>query len=147
MNFPSRRDLWLLMLVWFTIAGLALGSAILVWKGAFALHSWVTAGLLLGSAAFLLWIVYGTSYTIEGNVLVIRCGPFRWRVPLDDIVGVSPTDDPSSAPACSLDRLEIRYRSYDTILISPEQREEFVTALRKRCPALAESHDPHPPGS
>ena len=67
--------------------------------------------------------------------LIIRSGVFRWRVPIRQIESVTPTNNPSSAPALSLDRLEIRYGP-KTILVSPADQEGFVRALRTVNPRI-----------
>ncbi|RDW18030.1 hypothetical protein CWR45_10245 [Oceanobacillus chungangensis] len=43
------------------------------------------------------------------------------------------TKNPLSSPALSLKRLEIVYGQYNSVLISPFDREEFIRILSKRC--------------
>ena len=64
--------------------------------------------------------------------LLVRSGPFRWRVPLGQIHSVTPTRNPLSSPALSLDRLRIEYGDGKWILISPRERERFLEALEAR---------------
>lgn len=70
-------------------------------------------------------------YGIEDNWLIIRFGVVRRRIPLSDIREVHPTHNPLSSPALSLDRLAIRIDDgyMGMSLISPAQREEFLTLL------------------
>ena len=58
----------------------------------------------------MLWILYGTAYTITSDRVQARSGPFRFQIPLLEIDSVEPSHSPFSSPACSLDRLDIRYR-------------------------------------
>ena len=37
-----------------------------------------------------LWLLLGTRYILEPDQLLVRSGPFRWRVPIADIVPSSP---------------------------------------------------------
>jgi hypothetical protein len=95
------------------------------------------AGLLAATAAFSFWVLYGTRYGFVGRALHVRSGPFRWRVPLASIDHVRPTRNPLSAPAPSLDRLEVRYKERRRyILISPADKGGFLRALVARAPHL-----------
>ena len=85
--------------------------------------------------AFTIWVVYGTRYGFFRNALVIRSGPFKWRVPLGDIEWVRPSRNPLSSPATSLDRLQVRYGKR-SVLISPEDKAGFLRALVARAHQL-----------
>jgi hypothetical protein len=74
LEFPSKRDVWL---------------AVVVWTG--------TAMLVAG--AFGPWTLYGTGCHITAVEIAVRGGPFRWRVPLDAIESVVPSCNPLSSPA------------------------------------------------
>jgi hypothetical protein len=80
-------------------------------------------------------VLYAVDYTLEGDALRIRASFFRWRVPLAAIDSVEPTRNPLSSPACSLDRLLIRYGAR-RIMISPEDKTVFLRALAARAPQL-----------
>jgi hypothetical protein len=56
-------------------------------------------------AAAVLFTTFPLNYEIASGELVARSGLMRWRVPLDAIQEVSPSRNPASAPAWSLDRL------------------------------------------
>ncbi len=93
--------------------------------------------LLVGGAGFLLWMLYGTSYTFSPGGLRIRCGPFGILVPLSQIGSVVPSRNMLSSPACSLDRLLISYRQgRRKLLVSPEDKAGFLQALVARCTHL-----------
>jgi len=69
--------------------------------------------------------------------LRIRCGPFRYRVPLAEIDLVQPSHNPLSSPAASLDRLLIKWHEERRrILISPAPEADFLRELDRRCPQL-----------
>jgi hypothetical protein len=97
---------------------------------------WLTPALLL-PAALPLWLLRTTDYTITDTHLRIRCGPLRWNVPLADVRSVRPTRNPLSSPALSLDRLRIEYSRSLAVMVSPEDKEGFLRALRTRAPGLA----------
>jgi hypothetical protein len=103
---------------------------------AFFLVALPAAGIIaIVAAAFLslfLWGCYHTRYEITTSDLIVRYGPFRTTVELQAIVGVFPTRNPLSAPAPSLDRLQIDYRKNGVrafVLISPKDKEGFVRDL------------------
>lgn len=79
-----------------------------------------------------LWLYLGTHYTVTGEFLSVKSGPFFWSIPLDDITAIEPTHNPLSSPALSLDRLLIRYGGGAELMISPADKAGFMTALRKR---------------
>lgn len=83
-----------------------------------------------------LWLVLDTNYTLTTDELLIRSGPFRWRIALGDVREVSPSHSWISSPALSLDRLRIRYGTDRSILVSPREKQRFIDALRQRCPSV-----------
>ena len=84
--------------------------------------------LLLG-VGLPLWIFVGTHYTFVRDELIVRSGPFRWRIPLRDIKSVTPTRDMLSSPALSLDRLRIDYGKGRAVLVSPVDKDAFLQAI------------------
>lgn len=138
--FPSKRDGWLVAIVWLS-GGLLLGTAWLplASPGLGALR--IPVALLHGLGAGLgFWVLYGTSYRIADRELLVRGGPFRWRIPLDAIRSVTPTNNPLSSPACSLDRLRIAYGDR-ALMVSPADKAGFLAALAGRCPQLSLAAD------
>ena len=93
--------LWIASLVDFAVAAW-------LWLGAREAPAFV-APLLVLAGAFQLHALYSVAYTLDASDLRIRASFFRWRVPLADIESIEPTRNPLSSPACSLDRLLIRY--------------------------------------
>ncbi len=132
--FAAKIDTWLLVL----IAGSALGCVYAAGSVAFSGEParWVIAGILLLSAAGMIWVLGSTTYTLTKSELRVRCGPFRWRVPLSEIRGVTPTRNPLSSPAPSLDRLRIEYGRGGSIMISPTDKDGFLRELESRRSAL-----------
>jgi hypothetical protein len=128
-RFVSKRDGWLVALLW--------GASLVD----FAVAAWLLGGprgepgfvapLLVAAGLFQLHALYGTHYTFEGDTLVIRASFFRWRIPVAAIESVEPTRNPLSSPACSLDRLLLRW-SGRRVMISPADRAGFLRALRQR---------------
>jgi hypothetical protein len=95
------------------------------------------AGTLM---ALILWSCHSTRYEINSSSLIVRFGPFRKTLRLDAITEVFPTRNPLSAPAPSLDRLQINYRRENGMrslaLISPREKLAFVRDLAGATPNL-----------
>jgi hypothetical protein len=78
-----------------------------------------------------LWLLASTSYRIEGAILIISCGPFRWNIPLSEIHRISSSRSVTSGPALSLSRLRIEYGRGQVVLVSPRDPEAFLQAVGK----------------
>lgn len=98
---------------------------------------WPGLALMFLIAAFIAHMLLTTYYQVKGSVLKIRCGFFFDRtVPIDAIREVKETRDPSSAPAASLDRLILRYDRFDSVVISPKEKEAFIQHLLNINPGI-----------
>lgn len=97
---------------------------------------WALLPLLVAMAVFV-WLLNSTSYAFEGGTLLVRCGPCRWHIPLEQIFAVQDTDSVRSAPAMSMDRLEIRFADDERMLISPRDKAAFLAELHRQAPRLA----------
>lgn len=137
--FRSKVDAWLVALMaaslLFALAGV-LVAAVSVADPAV----WLGLGMTLVVGAFVSWIFLSTRYALDGRELVVRSGPFRWRIDLATIESVTPSRNPLSSPALSLDRLKIRCGKSRFLLVSPAERDRFLAALVRAEPAL-ERHD------
>jgi hypothetical protein len=79
----------------------------------------------------MIYLVTSTHYIIDGNRLIIKLGFLTYRtIDIQTILKISETNNPLSAPAASLDRLEINYTKNNTILISPKLKTEFIEQIR-----------------
>ncbi|MGE0796997.1 MAG: PH domain-containing protein [Lautropia sp.] len=124
----SKIDRWLLLIIVFAIAASLYASIELVRAGPPAAR-W-TLLLTVGLGVVLpLWLLLDTRYLLRPDRLAIRCGPFRWQVPIAEIEAIVPTRNPLSSPALSLDRLRIDYGRGRSIMISPQHRQRFLEEL------------------
>jgi len=128
MYFPSKRDLWLGLLIWGLVLLAAVPALLKPGKGQL---------IIMGAVIlFIGWIWFGTGYEISDVELKIRCGPFRQSIPLQDIREIKRTRSPLSAPACSLDRMEIKYGKSKRVMISPADKEGFIKMLIGKSPQI-----------
>ncbi|MDX1562212.1 MAG: PH domain-containing protein [Gammaproteobacteria bacterium] len=126
LGFNSKADLGLL--------AVALGVvAICVWLAAafWEQDTGISVVLIAVGVLFPLWLMLSLRYFMSDDTLRIRCGPFKWRIPIAAITSVEPVRSVLSAPALSLDRLRIDY-SGRSVMISPEPRGEFLRQLEHR---------------
>lgn len=76
-------------------------------------------------------------YVLEGDMLLIHSGFLVTRIPIHAIRSVRATRVMVSAPAWSMDRLEIRYgQGMHFAIISPLNRSAFLRTLLYRAPQL-----------
>ena len=138
-RFASKRDFWLVIVLWgaalglvYAIIDVAASPTPVAFRVMFLL-------VCIGRRAALIpWILYGTSYALTEEALLIRCGPFRHRVLVSTILEVAPSRRPVSSPACSLDRLHIKYEgSRLGVLISPSDKQSFLQELASLDPQLS----------
>lgn len=132
--YPSKVDLWLAVVLVLAMA-LAIVSAFGAVTDKDPTAIWLMALVLVPAVLLPAWVLLGTNYVLDQGLLRIRCGPFRWTVPIAEIQTIEPTRSPISSPALSLDRLRISYSTNKSILISPRDARQFINdleAMRKR---------------
>ncbi len=135
MSFRSAVDGWLRALVLLNTVVVSCASMPLLISGAAdSLPGRVLIALatLLIGVGLPLWVFLGTVYRVDGQTLDVRSGPFRWSVPLRDIHSVRDSRSTLSGPALSLRRLEIAYGAGRRLLISPDDRGAFLSAIGHR---------------
>lgn len=78
-----------------------------------------------------------TSYTIRDHFLIIQTGVFKSK-PIDiySFNELSNSSSIISAPASSFDRIEISYAKYDTLILSPADKQAFANDLLEVNPKL-----------
>jgi Bacterial PH domain len=101
------------------------------------LKNWIAISILLLLSLFIIHIFRNTWYKIDGDSLHIRSGfIYRSTIKIPQVIRISSTRSFFSAPALSLDRLEILYNKFDSVVISPEHQEEFVRELKNINPNI-----------
>ena len=74
---------------------------------------------------------FNTYYTIAGNWLLVKNSfVINKKIDIGTIKKIVPIKNMLSAPALSMDRLEIFYNENESVMISPEDKEEFVERLK-----------------
>lgn len=133
-RFKSKVDRWIVVLIVLVIIMqiVAIGSAAL--QASDPLGTTAMILTMIAVVALLVWLLTGTHYTVDGNTLRVVAGPFRWKVPVDQITSVEATRTWLSSPALSLDRMRIRYGNKRVIVISPADKTGFLKAIDHEFP-------------
>ncbi|WP_432670862.1 PH domain-containing protein [Flavobacterium sp. SM2513] len=90
--------------------------------------------IILSAIGYIFW---KTEYTISNKNLNVKCSFFyNTDIEIATIRSIKEIYNPMSAPAASIDRLEIRYNNSDSILISPKEKMEFINHLKRINPTI-----------
>lgn len=123
-TYKSKIDIWLVVLFYVMM----LLPTILTLIDMFSWTMMALEGLLLVLVSILL---FNTKYIIDGELLYIKCGFLpKEKCFISQIVKIKNTHNIISAPAISLDRIEIRLNNRQQLIISPLDKEEFINHLR-----------------
>jgi hypothetical protein len=99
--------------------------------------AWVGAAFISLLVIFVIHMFLTTYYTLSENTLLIQCGfLYKLNIPIEEISKVTKTKIALSAPAPSMDRIEIHYRKYDSVLISPKNKVDFLKQLTRLNPKI-----------
>jgi len=141
----SKKDWWIVLIIVGTAIVLAVVALQQISTRGFTQPpTWITLGAFIFYTAIVSIFAFPVSYEIKPPDLLIRSGLTRSRIPLDAIEAVKPTRNPLSAPALSLDRLQIDYRKKDKIafnLISPQDKTAFLKELVEKTEGLQLQED------
>lgn len=121
-TYKSKVDPWLLILLVTAFGGP------LVYMTVREPH-WFGPVIWLPLTIFVIYSVTTIRYVIEGDMLLIRSIGFRSSIPVRSIRRIEATNSLLASPAASLDRLEIIYNRYDSVLVSPKDKSGFINDL------------------
>lgn len=127
-RFRSKVDAWLIVVGVAGIVVALIAIALAASEDPGSMPTILAFVLVLVTCALIASTFLFTWYDVDGSTLTVQSGPFRWRVPIDEIDSVKPTRSPLSSPALSLDRLDIRYGKR-RIMVSPADKRGFLRAI------------------
>lgn len=128
-EFSSKVDTWLFLVLAVTALVSVIGGVMLMkWRGLLIGYG---AGILLLFVCGVLpiWLLVDTNYVVTEDNLIIKSGPRKWVIPISSILSVEETRESWSSPALSLDRLKIHYSKSRMIMISPKDKQGFLSAI------------------
>lgn len=138
MVFRSKVDMYFMNFVLIVILIIALAMFLpLYFEGGNVL---IVTFIFLIFVSFLLWNVFSIKYVFYQDHLLVKGGMFRSRISYENITKVSPTTKifVGYKLLSSKDAIEIFYKtaSLGSVKISPRNKKEFISELKKRCPNI-----------
>lgn len=121
LNFQSKKDIWLAVLIW--------GVIILMFFMMITEQNIVVYIVGILNNALLLWLWFGTNYKIDDEKLIVKTGPFKSTIEIKNIKKLRATKTLLAGPALSIDRIEIQYKRYDFVIVSPKEKQKFIEFL------------------
>ncbi len=142
MYFPSKKDLWLTVIIWTIILVCIIPPILHIDPiGVFMLPTIldkepIKSILMVGCGLFLSWLCFGTGYKIQDSKIRIKSGPYRKTINIKEIRKIRQTKNPFTAPALSMDRIEIYFGQFEMVTLSPKNKKEFIHLLLKENPHI-----------
>ncbi|OUN70579.1 PH domain-containing protein [Barnesiella sp. An55] len=101
------------------------------------LSVWIGLALLVILTVFIVDTLVNTRYTIEGKTLQVQCGIFdKKQFDIDRITEIARTTSLESAPAASMDRIQLRLEKRQRLILSPRQQQVFIDHLLRINPRI-----------
>lgn len=125
MIYKSRKDSLIGVVIW----GVALFLLYSIYEIGFIEVNILGAAVMTALLVLLVSFWFRTMYKIEGDILHIYYGPFRFQVMISEITSIRHAKNIFTGPSLSIERIEITYSNYRVIQISPKEKEAFVKAL------------------
>jgi hypothetical protein len=92
----------------------------------------ITSLFVIAIICLLLWCWFDTYYLIDKETLIAKCGPFIWRVPISEITLIrlnQKTIGGTFKPTLSWKSIEIQYKTYRSIYVTPDKIDEFLSHI------------------
>ncbi len=134
--YKSKKDQWLVWLTWFSNTVIIFSVIYLFFMEGITTYSLVYGISMILVVLFLYYILNLTYYVIKDSELFVRSFFFKWTIEINTIEKIFPTNNMLSSPALSLDRLMIIYGDGKEIMISPENKNEFLNDIATQNPDL-----------
>ncbi|WP_149275321.1 PH domain-containing protein [Pareuzebyella sediminis] len=128
-KYPSKISFGLLALILLVLVG----STIPIitppnWPGVF---------INLAALIFILYLYSQTYYVIDGHFLKVRAGFLvNKKIDINQVHTIRETRSLLSAPALSLDRIEVNWSTNKAVVISPKNKKEFIEEMLRVNPKI-----------
>ena len=134
--YKSKKDQWLVWITWFSNIVIIISVIYLLIFEGITTYSVVYGIAMILVVLFLYYLLNQTYYVIKDSEILVRCFFFKWTIRIDTIKKIFETNNMLSSPALSLDRLMIIYGDGKKIMISPENKNEFLNDIASQNPDL-----------
>jgi membrane protein YdbS with pleckstrin-like domain len=135
MKYYSKKDWWVLLVVWTAIllpSGFGFIAIHIESELPLVISGWIALTAALLFILSLCALSFPLYYEVEATALRIHSGLLQQEIPLSSIQAVFPTRNPLVAAAWSLDRLQVNYQLGKRplcALIAPQDKEKFLHEL------------------
>ena len=85
---------------------------------------------------FCIPMIFNNYVGLNSQEMIIVLGFIKKVIQYSDINEISVTNDSSAAFAASLDRIKIKFRSKSDIMVSVENKEDFLNEIKKYIPSV-----------
>ena len=93
--------------------------------------------IFISPLIFIAYTFTSIKYIINDTTLIDKAGfSMNEKIDITSIRKIEATNNIISSPAASFDRLEIFYNTYDSIIISPEHKHQFLSNLTQINPNI-----------
>ncbi|WP_339917709.1 PH domain-containing protein [Yeosuana marina] len=93
--------------------------------------------ILVLTAIFMIHLFFSTKYMIVDDILKIRSGfIYKKNLEIKKILSISKSSTLISSPAASFDRIELKYGTFSSVVISPKDKISFIKELMKINPNI-----------
>ena len=137
MIYKSKKDILVGVVIW----GVALFLLYSIYEAVFIEVNILGAVVMTALLVLLIIFWFRTIYKIEGDILHIYYGPFRFHVVISEITSIRLAKNIFTGPSLSIERIEITYSKYHVIQISPKEKEKFVNMLLQMNPNIKILHN------
>lgn len=121
-SFRTKTDIILIVIIT-TAFGFPIYQSII--------HKKVINCILPSLILLLLFYFFSTlRYVIENEYLIIKTKFYIFnKIKISEIKSIEKTNDLTSAPALSIERLSIKFGKHDEVLLSPKDKQGFINEL------------------
>ncbi len=134
-TFRSKKGYGLLIPITLLLAGIMMW---LVMENTDAFSLLVVGSINLATLVLVFYFALSTKYSIvNGQFLLIKSGFLSTqKISIDSITKVKKSRSLWASAAPSINRLEVFFGKYDSVLISPNEQKLFVEGLQKINPKI-----------
>ncbi len=135
MVFKSGKAIWAGVIIWAVVGLMFFNGFLIVTDKSNDPFYLIVIALI---TALLLWVWFGTYYTIENQQLRYRSGPIHGVIAIAGIrkITVGKTSFVGLKPSLDSSGCVIAYNKYDEVYLSPKDQSGFVQELVKINPAI-----------
>lgn len=125
---------YFLLIISIVIGVVAIGLPVLTKDSQSASELLISIIITAMSVGLFLWIWIDTYYIIDNETLIAKSGPMIWKVPIKEISFIRLNQKTIGGiwkPTLSWDCIEIKYKKYRSISITPVKQDDFIGQLKQ----------------